>query len=393
MVAKFQTASPVSSDDHICKKDYLSSFWRETFLKAEKFKTSDIHIKQSKAAIKVIFRVNGELQEVSQFEKDKPMRLALTNRLKQIANADLSVQDETQSRSFSLELTNCRYRLEINSTIFGEYFVLRVIREDDVPSLKNCGLDEKTLNDLLSAIHNKQGCILFTGPTGSGKSTTMQACLMEIDREKKNVIALENPVERPLPGVSHTEITHKVSWKKAIKSAMRLDPDVILIGEIRDQESASLALEAAQTGHLVISTLHTNDVAGTIDRLCDKESGFGIERRLVAENLLFVAAQRLPQLLCPVCRKQSENPSFYHRGNGCETCLKGGKGTAGISGRRPVIEYTFKPDPSSILKFDKNNFSQTQLSASLYGEHEKLARKGEIDCDELANWANHKELS
>jgi type II secretory ATPase GspE/PulE/Tfp pilus assembly ATPase PilB-like protein len=242
---------------------------------------------------------------------------------------------------------------------------------------------EQTEKDLRYAMSQKQGFICITGPTGSGKSTTLQSILMEVDRAKKKVITIENPVERIIPSTLQKEITHKVGWKTAIKMALREDPDIILIGEIRDRESAELALEAAQTGHLVFSTLHTNDVAGIVDRLI----GLGVERRLIADNLLFVSAQRLVQRLCSNCKVRLAD-GFYVRGSGCEHCTA--KGVKGIKGRLPIVEYSFYPSPESIIEFDKKNFETTQVATSLENECIRWIKAGEVDEKELKHWRrNH----
>ena len=160
---------------------------------------------------------------------------------------------------------------------------------------------------------------------------------------------------------------------------MRQDPDVILIGEIRDRESASLALEAAQTGHLVLSTLHTNDVSGIVDRLI----GLGVDRKLIADNLLFISAQRLVQKICSSCR-QPNKLGGYDQGHGCSQCET--SKIKGIIGRQPIVEYSLHPDPKSILNFNKQEFKQTQLKTSLYSEALRLSQEGIISTDEANQW-------
>ena len=156
--------------------------------------------------------------------------------------------------------------------------------------------------------------------------------------------------------------------------AMRQNPNVILIGEIRDRESASLALEAAQTGHLVLTTLHTNDVSGTVDRLI----GLGVERHLIADNLLFVSAQRLPSKICSQCSIVYKK--YYQRGKGCDACHN-----MGVTGRIPIVEYTCNPSPDKIYHFDKEDFQKTQLQTSLLQEGRFLAGKGIISYEELVS--------
>jgi type II secretory ATPase GspE/PulE/Tfp pilus assembly ATPase PilB-like protein len=372
-------ARPQSPDEILNKRDLQSSFWRGVFISADELDASDIHIECEKGLLKVRCRIQGELVEIKRSEQSRDATRDLINRLKQICRMNVTVDDEAQDKSISFELTKSRYRIALSPTVFGENFVFRIIKDEAIPSLKNLFLPEKTLAHLKDSINQKQGFICITGPTGSGKSTTLQSILMELDRKKKKVITIENPVERIIPDTMQKEISSKVGWKTAIKMALREDPDIILIGEIRDAESAELALEAAQTGHLVFSTLHTNDVAGIVDRLI----GLGIDKRLVADNLLFVSAQRLVQRLCPGCKIKTEDGN-YIRGKGCSDCLK--KGTAGIKGRLPVVEYSYLPDADSILSFNKESFIKKQLKTSLAQEVRRWVRLGEVDKNELKYW-------
>lgn len=377
------TAKAKFPDDVLLKKDFLSQFWMDIFLKANELATSDIHIEQTSDALLIRFRVQGELVQYKNHEDEHDQIRGLINRLKLICRLDLSVNDEVQDRSVSFESTKARYRIAVSPSIFGENFVFRIIRDNHIPKLSDLYLPEQTEKDLRWSLSQKQGFICITGPTGSGKSTSLQSILMELDRNKKKVITIENPVERIIPYTLQKEITHKVGWKTAIKMAMREDPDIILIGEIRDEESAELALEAAQTGHLVFSTLHTNDVAGIVDRLI----GLGVDRRLIADNLLFVSAQRLVQRLCANCKIKS-NENYYVRGKGCSNCKT--KGAPGVDGRLPIIEYSFLPKSSSILNFNKDSFEKNELKSSLSSEVFRWAKLGEIDESELKIWGGLK---
>lgn len=373
------TAKARSADELLSKKDFQSRFWIDVFLKANEFNASDIHIEQIKDGLLVRFRVQGELLKFIEYKEEFSLVRNLINRLKHVCSLDLSVNDEAQDRSVSFEVTNSRYRIALSPSVFGENFVFRIIRDEFIPKLSDLFLPKETEADLRYAMNQKQGFICITGPTGSGKSTTLQSILMELDREKKKVITIENPVERIIPSTLQKEINHKVSWKTAIKMALREDPDIILIGEIRDRESAELALEAAQTGHLVFSTLHTNDVAGIVDRLL----GLGVEKRLIADNLLFVSAQRLIQRLCSNCKVKLVD-GYYIKGDGCEHCSA--KGVKGIKGRLPIVEYSFYPTPESIIEFDKKNFESTQVKRTLQAECQRWIEAGEVDERELRFW-------
>lgn len=374
-------AKSSSPDELILKGDLFSSIWREVFVKSEEMGASDIHIIQDSEDIKVKFRILGDLFTIKEIPNENDIKTILINRLKTICRFDLSVTDEAQDRAFSLKITNSRYRSVLTPGIFGENFVFRVIRESDLPRISDCSIPDKICEDLLFAINQRQGFICITGPTGSGKSTTLQAAIMELDRFKKNVITIEDPVERIIPGVVQQQITSKLTWAKAIKSAMRQDPDVILVGEIRDMESAKLALEASQTGHLVLATLHTNNVAGIVDRLI----GLGVEKRIIADNLLFISSQRLIQRLCSGCRIRRDDFGF-DRGNGCEKCSS--SKVPGINGRTSLIEYSIRPSSESVINFNKDSFQKNELKTTLASEAKRLALIGEISFDEYQYWSH-----
>jgi len=361
-----------TSSEILSKKDLFSIFWKEVFLDADKLQCSDIHVEPYNDVLQVRARVNGELKLISKSE-EKDFLDQFIVRLKEIARLDISVRDEVQDGDFELKQTKSRYRTVLSPTRFGESFVFRVIKDEKIPKLSDLNLEPRALKDLKYALSHKQGFVCITGPTGSGKSSTLQACLMELDRKKQKIITLEDPIERFIPDICQQQITYKVTWAKGIKTAMRQDPDVILIGEIRDPESAKLALQAAQTGHLVLATLHTNDVAGTVDRLI----GLGIDRHIIADNLLYVSAQRLIPSLCQKCKTESK--AGFVKGEGCDYCH-----STGVSGRIPVIEYSLKPSADSILSFNKYKFKKEELSASLCLEIGRLVQSGVVDERNLA---------
>lgn len=376
-----QTARASDSDKYLNMPDLYSKHWKKIFLEANLKNASDIHIHQFSAELRILFRIHGEKVLIESIHGEKDFRDQYINRLKQIVGFNLSVNDEAQDSAFALRETKSRYRGIISPAAFGEYIVFRTIREEDLPSLENSNIKQVTKDDLIKCLESKQGFICITGPTGSGKSTTLQASLMYLPRITKNVITIEDPIERIIPDITQQQISHKLTWEKAIKSAMRQDPDIILIGEIRDKESASLALEAAQTGHLVLSTLHTNDASGVVDRLI----GLGVDRKLIAENLLYVSAQRLVLLLCPKC-KIPKDDIYFIRGNGCKNCETG----KGVIGRIPIIEYFIKPSADSIINFSKKEFRKNEMKSTLYGECFDLIKRGLVDYEELKNWEEYK---
>lgn len=361
-------------DEILAERTYDSIFLSEMFEDAQTSGASDIYLRQHKdhetwkMSLVIEFSIHGE-KHIYKVEEGA-LIADLFNRLKRISRCNLATVEDCQDKAFELASTKSRYRLSLMPTAFGEAFVIRQI-SSELPTLANSNLPQAIERDFLWALHQRQGLVLVTGPTGSGKSTTLQAGIMEIDRKKLEVLAIEDPVERIIPGVKHVPITEHVTWHKAIRSALRSAPKVILIGEIRDDESAGLAMEAAQTGHLVLSTLHTNSVSTTVDRLIE----MGVRRSLLADNLLFITGQRLLQQICHECRR----PGLigFKRGEGCSNC------SLGISGRIPLVEYCKKPSRASILNFDKDNFEKSELKASFGSEAERLVRKGLVDELEL----------
>ena len=380
ITARFLPIAKAQSADELLEyRDFAFQFWRGIFLQAGTLKASDIHVEPYDDWVVIRLRVNGILRDINKFFEVKELRRDALNKLKTLCRLDLSHQDTAQDSAFTLALTNCRYRVALCPTEFGESFVFRVIYDDKLPSLSESNLPAAAVKALQSCLAKEQGIVLMTGPTGSGKSTTLQAALLAIDRKARKVITIEDPVERILPDIQQTQITKSLSWAKAISSAMRRDPDIILIGEIRDRESAALAIEAANTGHLVISTIHANNVVSTFDRL----TGLGIERELLAENILMISAQRLLKKICQDCRAIDEASSGYHQGPGCVSCLM-----TGVVGRVPILEYTVEPDPQSIVAFDKSHFQRTQLKTSLSQECQRLVNIGLVDSSYLNHWRN-----
>lgn len=365
----FQLTRPPSADEILSERGFFSGYWRKIFLYASKSKASDIHIESLKSGLQVRIRVKGTM--LSPFDKiiDPSECVQLVDKFKELAGLDTSTKRILQDTSFSLGLTNSTYRVSLSPGFqHGECSVLRIIDNTDLPSLEKLLLPENVKKDILWALDQKQGLFLITGPTGSGKSTTLQACIASINYAEKKIISIENPPERILPGVIHETITSSYSWTDAIKGAMRQDPDVILVGEVRDKESAKLAIEAAQTGHLVLTTLHTNNVPATVTRLIT----LGIEKHLIADALLFVSAQRLLKCLCS-CKIQVSTAHWKRNQEGCHLC-----NSTGYSSRIPILEYCLTPDPDLIYGFDQKEFSKI-LKQDLHSETLRLIENGIVD--------------
>lgn len=360
----------------LSQSDLQSRFWDDVLKFAESVQTSDIHIEQfgEGSHLKLVIRMRryGELF-VYKIEDRYQLIPGLMTRFKQVASLDSSTTSKAQDSAFTYDTTGARYRVSLGPAADGETVVMRVIRSGWLPKISELNLSKSAEQDLSEAIEHDKGLVLVTGPTGSGKSSTLQACLLQIDRKKWKVISIEDPVERQLEDVLHFPITPQFGWHDAIKMAMRQDPDYILIGEIRDPESAQLALEAAQTGHLVLSTLHTNDAAGVIDRLI----GLGVDKQLLVDNLLYISAQRLEAKLCEYCRINRGDGYYMRHSPGCQQCL------GGIKGVTPIIEYAYKPPRDAIINFDAAAFKANYLKQSLKSECERLSRLGMTDANRI----------
>lgn len=260
-------------------------------------KASDIHIEPSNAGVRVRYRVDGELH-TSVVLPSKTHR-ALVARIKVLSSIRLDEQRKPQDGRFSATFDNrsIDFRVSTFPSYYGEKVVMRILDRDAgfIP-LKDLGLTPRNLESLRRAVEKPHGLILISGPTGSGKSTTLYSMLGEVDREHKNVLSLEDPIEYFIDGVTQSQMRPEIGYNFAtgLRTTLRQDPDVIMVGEIRDSETAKLAIQAALTGHLVLSTIHTNDAVGTIPRLID----MGVEPYLIPPVLILSIAQRLVRTLC-----------------------------------------------------------------------------------------------
>ncbi len=272
---------------------------------ALKERASDIHIEPFENKVLVRFRVDGVLHTV--VSPPKAVQSAITGRIKVMAALDIAEKKRPQDGRFQVRIAgrDVDVRVSLLPTACGERVVMRLLdRGSRVLSLKELGMSDAELNGMKKAISSPHGIVLLTGPTGSGKTTTLYAALMNIDRQNCNVLTIEDPIEYQLDGVGQMQVQPKigVTFAAGLRSILRQDPDVVMVGEIRDLETAEIAVQASLTGHLVFSTLHTNDALSAIVRLQD----MGIEPYLIASSLVMVQAQRLVRNLCPDCKKSRE---------------------------------------------------------------------------------------
>lgn len=297
-----------------------------------KLGASDIHIEAGREYTRVRMRIDGELQE--QMQINKSAHDAVVTRLKIMSNMNIAEKRAPQDGRFEMTEGDQKVdvRVSVLPTTYGEKVVIRILNTQDnsIANIEELGLTEHNRELFDKIIKSPNGIILVTGPTGSGKSTTLYAVLSARNKPTDNIITLEDPVEKKLDGINQVQINNKagLTFASGLRSILRQDPDVIMLGEIRDAETASIAIRSAITGHLVFSTLHTNDAASTIVRLVD----MGIEPYMVSSAIVGVIAQRLTRKVCPYCKKpyqstaeemellKLEEAATFYRGEGCQAC-------------------------------------------------------------------------
>lgn len=315
-------------------------------LQAVQQKASDIHIEPEEDILRIRYRVDGDLREI--MKPAKQTQRAIVARIKIMANMDIAERRIPQDGRIEIKLSNQEYDLRISTvpTIFGEKVVVRILdRTNFLKDKTDLGFTEANMNLFDSLIRSSNGIILLTGPTGSGKSTTLYTILSEMNDVRKNILTIEDPIEYKLTGINQMQVNTKagLTFASGLRSMLRQDPDIIMVGEIRDSETAEIAIRAAITGHLVLSTLHTNSAPATIDRLVD----MGIAPYLVASSVTGVIAQRLVKVICPICKEayepdaserkmlgiSSEEDTRLYRGKGCSYCSE-----TGYKGRTAIHE-------------------------------------------------------
>ena len=337
-------------------------------VEAIKRRSSDIHIEPYRDTLKVRYRVDGLLYDVH----TPPRRLAaaISSRIKVMADLDIAERRLPQDGRFQIRVADQEIdvRVSVLPTAFGERIVMRLLNKNiSLFTLPQLGLGEATEARLKRLITSTSGIILVTGPTGSGKTTTLYAALTTINTPEKNILTVEDPIEYQIPGLGQMQINPAIglTFAKALRSILRHDPDVLMVGEIRDIETAQISIHASQTGHLVLSTLHTNDAAGAVTRLID----MGIEPFLIASSLSGVLAQRLVRRVCPRCRRPAEYPESvlaelglspeqgpFYKGGGCPVCFD-----SGFSGRLGVFELLTISEP--VRRLILNRASSGEIAA------------------------------
>lgn len=314
---------------------------------AIRLKASDIHMEPYEKSMRIRFRVDGVLKEV--MKPPLKLRNAIVSRIKIMSALDIAERRLPQDGRIKLKLGGGRemdFRVSILPTLFGEKVVMRLLDKSNLQlDMTKLGFEPAALKDFKEAIHRPYGMVLVTGPTGSGKTTTLYSALSELNQPTENISTAEDPVEFNLMGINQVQMHDAIglNFAAALRSFLRQDPDIIMVGEIRDFETAEIAVKSALTGHMVLSTLHTNDAPSTVSRLLN----MGIEPFLVCSSVNLILAQRLARKLCPVCKKRANvdpnalreaqvpedriaGAEIYEPGPGCDKCNNGFKGRVAL---------------------------------------------------------------
>jgi type IV pilus assembly protein PilB len=344
--------------------------------KAVADRASDIHVEPQERDLRVRYRVDGVLHEVMRSPKNA--QAAIISRFKVMADMDIAESRKPQDGHCALTISGHKldFRVSTLPTVYGERVVLRILRKDSILlRLSDLGFLPGTLERFESAFRKPYGCILVTGPTGSGKSTTLYAAINVLNEPHRHIITAEDPVEYRLPGVNQIQTNPKVglTFAGALRSFLRCSPDVILVGEIRDQETAKIAIESALTGHLVLSTLHTNDAPGAVTRLTE----MGVEPFLVSSSVDCVLGQRLARKLCSDCKeeykparqvlldggyREDNLPETLFKAKGCRKC-----GNTGYRGRMGVHEVMLMSEEISRLTVEEATAEEIKKVATQQG--------------------------
>jgi len=337
---------------------------------AIKQRATDIHFEPFEDDLRIRYRIDGVLYEVPCPPTIKHFQASIASRIKVMADLDIAEKRRPQDGRIDIKMDNDVYdlRVSIMPTPFGESIGVRLLpRSSPIIGLEGLGLSRTELDILEKSIEKPYGIILVTGPTGSGKTTTLYSCLNKINSPQRKILTIEDPIEYQLKGITQMQVEPKTgfTFANALRSMLRHDPDVMMVGEIRDMETAELAVRTSLTGHLVFSTLHTNDAAGGITRLLD----MNIDSFLVSSSVILIIAQRLVRTICPHCKERYRPEPHYlrqfdaaalaeaqvYRGKGCEACrMTGYQGRTGIFEMLiisdEIRELILKKSPSHLIK-------------------------------------------
>lgn len=352
-------------------------FVNQILTEAIELRATDVHIEPFEETLRVRYRVDGVLQEASVASEVKQFQAAIVSRLKILSKLDIAEKRVPQDGRINIRIASREIdvRVSVIPMLYGEAVVLRLLdRSSVLLGLDKLGMSERDLGINRLILERPHGIILVTGPTGSGKTTTLYAALAQINDIQRKIITIEDPIEYQLHGINQIQVSRKagLTFANGLRSILRHDPDVVLIGEIRDAETAEIAIQASLTGHLVFSTLHTNDAPSALTRLVD----MGIEPYLVASSLEAVLAQRLVRVICPHCKEAlsasevsplrqrfgDRLPATLYRGQGCRRC----QGT-GYRGRIGIFELMVVTDEIRSLILENTSAGNLRRVAAKQG--------------------------
>jgi len=351
-----------------------------TITKAIKARSSDIHLEPFENKLSIRFRVDGVLREVLQYQKN--ITQMIISRIKIMSQLDISERRLPQDGRISISIGKREVDLRVSTlpSSFGERVVLRILEKDKTHiNLNDLGFSSDTLESFKKGLSKTEGIILVTGPTGSGKTTSLYAGLKEISDRSQNILTIEDPVEYALDGIGQTQVNNKtgLTFAKGLRAILRQDPDIVMVGEIRDKETAEIAIQASLTGHLVLSTVHTNSAVNAITRLRD----MGIEPYLLSSSLVYVLSQRLVRKLCEQCKVVDDDPKslkilekykindVIYKSCGCDECEH-----TGFKGRLSVGEHILMDETISDLIH--KSASENEIADYAYTNNKKLFENG-----------------
>lgn len=371
------TASVLDESD---EEASIAKFVNEIFLQALRERSTDIHIEPFEYSLRIRYRVDGVLYEIPVPDSLRHLHPAIVSRIKIMASLNIAEQRLPQDGRIKARTGNRELdlRISILPTPFGEAVNVRILNNNQISlGLQNLGLARHDMQLLEKLIQKPHGIILVTGPTGSGKTTTLYSCLNRLNETQRKIITIEDPIEYQLAGITQIQVNPKIglTFAQGLRSMLRHDPDVMLVGEIRDQETAEVTIQVAMTGHLVFSTLHTNDAPSAIARLIN----MGIEPYLIAASVDCIIAQRLVRVICPNCKaaleqadanarlshSYLESKAIIYRGSGCELCKN-----TGYFGRTAIYEFLVVDDEIRehiVKKTPANRLRQIAMSKGMLG--------------------------
>ncbi len=370
---KERKGSPVADIDTVDSEASIGKFINQILLEAYKDRATDIHIEPFEDELKIRYRIDGVLYEAKVPQELKHFRDAINARIKILSNLDIAEKRLPQDGRFKVRVGDMDLDLRVSflPTPEGESVVIRILSSNRLFNMEELGLSGEQLNILDHLIQKPHGIIFVTGPTGSGKTTTLYSCLSRIKDTSKKIITIEDPIEYQLNGITQVQINPAIglTFAAGLRSMLRHDPDIMMVGEVRDRETADITIQVALTGHLVFSTLHTNDAASAVARLLD----MGIEPYLVASSVQCFMAQRLVRVLCPSCKtpvaldkkimtdfglNDIPEDAVIYEAKGCESCR-----FTGYHGREGIYEFLVVNDIIRDLIISRATASEIKSAA------------------------------